>query len=78
MPEGPHEWLHLDVVTGHLRRLGCRILTVGRQTLLPADVPVFATFCNRHLVKLPPLNRLALTQYALAERGEAVSGLREQ
>jgi glycosyltransferase involved in cell wall biosynthesis len=66
-------WLTPHDVRNLLHLTGFEVLRHWQEVLLPLDIPLLRGLCNRILVKLWPLNILALTHFMIARpRGERV------
>jgi len=65
-PVLPQNWLTLDDVENLCELSGLRPIRRWQEVLLPLPVPLLAPLCNRLLVRLWPLNHLALANFLVA------------
>lgn len=59
-------WLTREDLTNMLALSGFEVIRQWREFLCPVDIPLLAPLCNRYLVKLWPLNHLALANFIVA------------
>ena len=59
-------WLSLKDLQNLLYLAGLQTISTSGEILWPVHTPILSTFLNRFLVKLWPLNHLALTQFVVA------------
>ena len=59
-------WVSRDDMRNLMRVAGFEVIATSGEVLLPARVPILSSLFNRFLVKLWPLNHLALTQVVVA------------
>jgi SAM-dependent methyltransferase len=74
MPEGPHRWVPLRRIVAELEAGGFDVPLAGYQTLIPVAVPRVSDVVNAWLLRHPWINRLGLTEYALARRRAGAAG----
>lgn len=65
-PQLEQNWLTPEDVHNLLALTGFEMLRESREVLLPAPIPFLASFCNTFLVKLWPIQTLALTRVVVA------------
>jgi SAM-dependent methyltransferase len=65
-PVLPQSWLTRDDVENLLRLSGLHTIRRWQEVLLPLPIPLLAALCNRVLVRLWPLNHLALANFVVA------------
>jgi len=66
MPEQQQNWLDGHDIRNFLELAGFNTLHEQRQMLLPVNIPILGTLCNKLLAQLPGLNRLCLIRYMVA------------
>lgn len=62
----PQNWLTADDVRNLLYIEGFDAVSSRQEILLPLDIPLLKTLCNRYLVRIPPFTLLALTSFIVA------------
>jgi SAM-dependent methyltransferase len=70
-PVLPQNWLTLDDVSNLLELAGMRTIRSWQEVLLPLPVPGLRALANRVLVRLWPLNHLALANFVVARPAPA-------
>ncbi len=65
-PNLPQNWLTGADIVNLLRLTGFDVVRRWREVLWPLPTPLLASFCNRFLVKIWPLDHLALTNFIVA------------
>jgi SAM-dependent methyltransferase len=66
MPQKAQNWLTSGDIDNLLFLAGFDLVKQERKLLLPKNVPLLATLCNRFLATLPGLNRLCLSMFMVA------------
>lgn len=71
--ELPQNWLTVQDFAGLFALSGFEVISRRRELLLPLRIPVFASFCNRVLVRFWPFNHLALANFIVARPAPAMT-----
>ncbi len=61
MPQPPSAWLSHSDIINLLELAGWEVVRMERQQLVPWNVPLLASLCNRLLVRLPLMRHLGIT-----------------
>jgi len=59
-------WLTIDDIDNILNLSGFELVRSWQEILCPINIPLLANICNRFLVKIAPLNELAMTNFIIA------------
>jgi SAM-dependent methyltransferase len=65
-PKLQQNWLVPKDITNLLNLCGFETIRSWQEVLLPLPIPLLNPLCNKTLVKIPPFNMLALTNFILA------------
>ncbi|MBU1124488.1 MAG: glycosyltransferase [Candidatus Omnitrophica bacterium] len=66
IPETHHNWLSIDDIKNFLHISGYEVIRYDFDLLLPIYIPLVSTLLNKTIGKLPGINRLCLSQFAVA------------
>jgi ubiquinone/menaquinone biosynthesis C-methylase UbiE len=66
----PQNWFAVEDIKGLFDITGFEIIKKTKEILIPLNLPIITNICNRVIVKLWPLNHLALTNILTARSSE--------
>jgi ubiquinone/menaquinone biosynthesis C-methylase UbiE len=68
MKQPIQNWLSSADIESMLYLAGFEVVRRGESLLFPKYIPLFSTFCNRFLAKLPLIRRLCVVKYLVARK----------
>jgi len=66
MPQQTQNWLTPDDIINLLDLAGFDVVKRERRLILPVDIPLITSFCNRFLANIPGIGKLCLSNYIVA------------